>query len=257
MKKEIELYVSTVFGRKNKLKEFFFSLCLYICSWPRMLLEVFIRRDFGIRYFSLSGAILLSVILAIVPLLMINPLARVLGVSTEMVFWGRFLTWYLYVAAFLYMAIQRHNEIKRRDGILDLAHFSLSPGRIHPDFFTVEFLGKRVNPWTIETVLEPGIFFVMAFVIWMCGQPIGLLIVLCSIIYSFSYQAQHYFGTNSILDMNDKRLFRQDIGKAFIEGGDGSSTRGVNYYGRRPADPETRRQFADMFMDQKETVEVF
>ena len=126
------LYYRTVFKRTNTIKEAVLSFFLAFCSWPRMLIEVFIRKNFGERYFSFSGAMTIFTILAILPLM--NPFSRLYNATA---FWAHFLTWYLYLAGFLYMVIQRRNEIRQLPSVYDFGRFSLSTGHIHPQFLSL------------------------------------------------------------------------------------------------------------------------
>ena len=50
------LYYRTVFMRVNSIKEIILGFFLAIASYPRMLLEVFTRKNMGERYFSLATA---------------------------------------------------------------------------------------------------------------------------------------------------------------------------------------------------------
>jgi len=246
------MYYRKVFKRTNVFKEAFLSFFLAFCSWPRMLIEMFIRSNQGERYFSLSGAIAVFTILAILPQLI--PFDRVYGASA---FWGHFLTWYGYLAGFLYMTLKRHNEIKHLPSVFDFERFSLSTGNFHPHFESLDFNGKPVTPRAIETFWEPAVFFAGGFVLWMAEQPIGFFIVICSIIYSLSYRAQYYLSDQSIMDKIDEMICSEELGRSLIEGRNASETRGFRFYGHRPADPETRRRMADMLSEMEETVEAF
>lgn len=57
------LYFQTMFQRTNGIKMIILDFFLSIASWPRLMIEVFIRKNFGERYFSLAAAITITVIL--------------------------------------------------------------------------------------------------------------------------------------------------------------------------------------------------
>lgn len=251
------LYYQTMFRRRNVIKEALLGFFLGLSSYPRMLLEVFIRRNQGERYFSFSGAITVLIILGVLPIFFASAINRFRGGSSFGNFWGLFLTWYGYLAAFLYMAIQRRDEIKRLPSVFDFARFSLSTGIINARFREFEFNGRRLNVRTIETVLEPGVCFAAGFVLWIIGQPIGSVLVIASMFYSLSYVAAYHQGDNFVMDHIDKLIVSEEMAKAFIEGRGSEETRGFSFIGRRPADPETRRKVAELFMEDDETVEAF
>ena len=250
-----ERYIKTVIKRRNALKEAVFNFFLNICSWPRLLLDVFLRRNMGERHFSMSQALMLAVILAALPWYYSDTLRYAYHDSGFSLFFTRFLTWYVYLAGFLYMSFLRNEEVRRLPGVFDFARYSRAEGSIHPKFYGINFGGKPVSVHTIETVLEPGLFFSIGFILWTIGQPVGILLMVCSIIYSLSYIAAYDQGTNYLMDIIDDGIVQEELAKSITEGRDARDTRGFNFHGRRPADPETRRQVADMLTATEETVE--
>ncbi|MBD2704700.1 hypothetical protein IC229_28955 [Spirosoma sp. BT702] len=164
------------------------------------------------------------------------------------------LSWYVYLGFYLVMCLKRHDEIKREPGVFDFARYSLSAGYIHPRFLMTQLNGKPVNIRTIETLLEPALFFFIGIGLCILGQKLGILLIVCSLVYSISYQAAYHQGDNFVMDKIDEIICNEELVKAFVDGRDPSETRGFNFYGRRPADPETRRQLAETFVENEETV---
>ncbi|QMW01692.1 hypothetical protein [Spirosoma foliorum] len=251
------MYYRTVFKRTNTIKELFLSFFLAFFSWPRLLLEVFIRKNFGERYFSFSGAVMLLIILAFLPLFFIDALGRRHGGSTLMPFIGMFLTWYVYLAGFWYMSVLRRNEIRRLPSVFDFARFSKSTGTIHPRFLSYTFRGNHFTIRGIETRLEPGFFFLIGSLLWALQQPLGALLTVCSVFYALSYRAAYYQGDQFIMDKIDEMICNEELTKSLVEGRDSSETRGFNFYGRRPVDPDSRQRIADLVMQKEEMVEAF
>ncbi|WP_149242242.1 hypothetical protein [Dyadobacter sp. 32] len=247
------LYYRSVLRRRNVIKEFIFDYFLAACSKPRLLLEVFIRRNLGERYFSLSTAVLMSVVLAIIPMgttLGLRALARFgYGRPFEILdFLKHELTWYMFIAGFIAMCIDRQIEIKSEPSVFDFGRYSLSSGDILPMFLNYQPFLKPLSIRTIETIVEPGFFFLIGLGLWLFQQHIGPLIVLCSIFYSLGYFAAYYRGDNFVMDQIDEMIFNEELTSAFIEGRNPSETRGVKYYGRKPIDPEMRRRMAENFV---------
>lgn len=248
MKKSI--YYKTVFQRKNVIKDFLLKLFLAIASYPRMILEVFIRKNFGERYFSFATAITIFVILLILPTLF----------SYYQFNWYRFelwemimdnKLWYVFACAFLYMANKRRLEIKRLPSVFDFARFSLSGGAIHPKLNELVVKKEQFTIRQIEIYIEPLICFLFALSLFIFGQtPLSILLMVCSIIYSFSYSAAYYLGDQFIMDKIDEMIASEEMVNAFVNDLDPSQTRGFNFIGRKPASPERRRQMCDdMFSD--------
>lgn len=254
------MYYRAVFKRTNIMKEAMLSFFMALSSYPRLLLEVFIRRNFGERYFSLSSAITIAVLLGLYPLIKTVgfSLFRRYGYYDHGFSFGSFLlhyaTWYGFLAGFLLMAVRRNDEIKRLPSVYDFARFSLSAGQLHPRFLTFKIGDRPLALRTIETLIEPAFFFFIGLGLWLFGQGIGVVLVLCSIIYSFSYQAAYYQGDNFVMDKIDEMICNEELVKSFVEGRDPSETRGFNFQGRRPADPETRRRVAETFIEEETVV---
>ncbi|MFD1000203.1 hypothetical protein ACFQ21_12850 [Ohtaekwangia kribbensis] len=228
-------------------------------SYPRLLLEVFIRKNFGERYFSFSKAILLSIILVIVPLLLSGGLFFFsrnshLVTGTFLMF---YVTWYIFVAAFLYFSIIRWKEVKRNPSVFDFEKFSLYTGDIDPRFYNFKIKGVTPTPRTVETIYEPAIFLIAGIVCFLFAQPIGLLLISCSILYHFSYKGAYRLGDEFVMDKMDEMILNEEMFDSFVEGKDSSETRGVRFYGRRPADENVRTKIVSSFTEEQiEAVEV-
>lgn len=258
---KVNLYYRHLYKRVNAFKEFTLHLFLAISSWPRLLLEVFVRRDFGERYFSLASALTIAVLLGLLPPVVesgLKVLARPGRFWHYVDLWpflGHYLTWYGFIAAFLMRAMRRQREIVREPASFDFARFSLSTGRIHPRFYEFKVKGQPVDVRTIETWLEPGFFFVVGFLLWLVGQPVGLLLLWCSVVYGMSYQAAYYLGDQFVLDKIDEMIANRQLVNSFVHGLDAGDTQGFRHYGLRPADPDFRRELADTFIVREESVE--
>jgi hypothetical protein len=259
------LYYKTIYGRGNGFKAAFLSFFFALSSWPRLLLEVFIRKNFGERYFSFIAACMMVVVLGIMPLIIAGGmhiymnLNRFNGSQSSFDFVNfllHYLTWYVFLAAFIKVCRERDAEVKRLPSVFDFARFSLSTGEIHPDILAFKWYGRNVTIREVETLVEPAIFFFLGLFLNVLGQRIGIIIVLSSIIYSLSYAAAYWQGDHFVMDKIDEMICNEEIVASFVDGRPPSETRGVPFYGRRPADPEIRRRVADCFMeDFEETIE--
>ena len=245
------LYYQIIFQRRNVLKEIILSFFLAVASWPRLVLEVFLRRNMGERYFSFSTAVIIIFFLAILPAFWViknNYNASPFSALTE------YPTWYLFLAVVGYASYRRRLEVKRLPSVFDFERFSMSTGLVHPEVY------KRfptANIRTISTLIEPGICLVVGIALAFMKQPVGGLIIICSLIYGLSYMAAYYQGDHFVMDQIDKMICNEELVASFVDGQDASKTRGFEAYGRRPADPEMRRKVADSFFEEEEeTVEV-
>lgn len=262
------LYYHAVFQRKNPVKEFFFNIFTALASWPRLLLEVFLRKNFGERYFSFSTAVIMAFFLALMPVLLNKIFDSYMRQFDSLYdIFIKYLEWYIFIGIFLAVAYFRQKEIDRNPSVFDLGKFSLSSGDTNPLFEKVTIFknrevagGPKVGPdqRQIATILEPLVCLIAGLILIKMGAISGALIAICSIFYSFSYMAAFHVGDNFIMDKIDELICNQELYSSFVEGIEPSKTRGVNYYGRRPADPEIRRKVAETFTEQQsETADVF
>lgn len=246
------LYYATVFKRSTFFKDLFLDFFIGTASYPRLLLEVFVRRNFGERYFSIAASITLAVILASIPIF-IQSTSRYGSIDlfdalTE------YFTWYLFIAAFLFMAFKRQKEVSREPSVFDFARFSLSTGEVHPKFYELKIFKKkegrtvqRVAPniRQIATLLEPLLFLTIGLLLALMQQIVGILIIVSSICYSLSYVAAYSRGDNFVMDMIDEMICNEEMTSSFVEGRDPSETRGFYVSARIPADPEVRRKVVE------------
>ncbi|MCK8491754.1 hypothetical protein M0L20_07810 [Spirosoma sp. RP8] len=252
------LYFQVMYSRRNWISELFLQIFFAVSSRPRMLLETPIRRNMGERYFNFSSALFLAFVLAVYPILKekFYLFTRLGGYDVEFSmanFIMHYFTWYIYIAVFVYSAFQRYNEVRHLPGVFDFARFSLSNGYIHPFFRSLIINGERADRRTIETVLEPGLFFLGGLVLWIFGQSIGLLLLICSIFYSLSYISAYQQADHVIMDKIDAAIVNEELGRTIIEGREIEETRGFSFMGRRPADPTLQRQMVAVLTGQDET----
>ena len=248
------MYYRTVIRRRYAVDEAILNFFLAFSSLPRLLLEVFLRKNMGERYFSLTAGLGIVVILGIVPLMYDGTMSRIFNDYNSETFILKFGSWYVFLVAFLFLCLRRYEEIKRFPSVFDFGRFSLFTGEIFPLFFEFEIGGKKPDIRLVETLLEPGACALIALPLMWLGQPIGIVIFVSSLFYSLSYMGAYRQGDHFIMDKIDEMLYNEEMVSAFVEGRDASETRGVNFYGRRPADPDTRRKLVDGFIDD-DTVE--
>jgi hypothetical protein len=246
------LYYRTVLRRQNVLKNFFLDGFLNAASYPRLLLEVFVRRNFGERYFNFASAVTVFVLGALIPVILNktgNFIRRGYGYSEGSNFWTSYTTWYLFLFAFLYFAWQRRKEVKRNPSVFDFGRFSLYSGDIHPAFLNVKIAGKVQSTRTIETLIEPGIFLLAGLLLGLLGQQVSWLLVISSLAYRFSYVAAYKHGDNFVMDMIDESILNEELESAFINNEDASNTRGVRFYARKPNSKMLRRKLSTHFTE--------
>lgn len=244
------LYYRNVFQRKNKLKENFLLLFWGLASYPRLILEVFLRKNMGRRYYTLASAITVWVILFIIPFLSRDAFYRD--------FWeniNHHKLWYLFWVAFIIFAIIKYKEVKTIEHQFDFDHFSLSTGEKFDFFYDLKFNGKTFSPRQIEIFIEPLPVFILGIIFLLAGQlHIGLLFAISAFFYSQSYAAAYMLSDNFILDKIDEIICNQGLNDTFVH--DEPAKNGFEYNGIKPKSEEWRRKIYEQMFEDEDATEV-
>ena len=250
MKKK-NLYYYSVIRRMNLLKGGVLGLFLLICSWPRTFIENFTRRNLGERYFSLPLCLFLAFILAFVPKHWSGFDEGVLTII------GNNLSWYAYLVAYLWYAFKRYREVRRAPGAYDLARYSLSAGSVDPLISQLDFVKRQPDRRLVAIVFEPAIFLIGGLLLILLKQPIGYLLAGSAVIYSLSWWAQYYTGDEFVLDKIDEMIVNEELVSSFVHNAPPEETKGFEFYGRAPSNPDFRRKVADQMVEDEPAADVF
>jgi len=245
--KTTNLYYRVFYKRTSIVQEMSLFVFVFVISWPRILLEVFVRKNFGERYFSLLKAFLISIVLFFIPI-SIDAITRSGGKSIIAIIFSN-ITWYLCQAAFLYFCFKRRKEIKRLPGVWDLAKFTHYNGDIDQRFYNVRIKDKEITRRLICTLIEPAFFFIIGLVFSLFLQKIGVLILFCSVCYSLGYVGEYIRGDHFIMDTIDKMISNEELVNSFVDGQRPEETRGFETFGRKPTDATFRRRMAETFFE--------
>jgi hypothetical protein len=254
MSQERNAYFRDVIMRRNRLKKFILDFFFSTSSYPRLVLEVFIRKNFGERYFTIASAITVAVLLAVTPSVAhwvynlfphtYDSYEDFQATQSGAGIWSSYTTWYLFIAVFLVFSWKRMRETDRNPSVFDFGKFSLYSGDIHPMFFRVKLFGKKVNVRQVETFVEPAAFFIVGLMLAMMGQKLGYLLEWCSIFYSLGYIAAYKRGDDFVMDLIDEKIMNEEKLKVIVEGEE-NNARGVRFYMRRPTTREAREKLAE------------
>lgn len=248
------LYYRTVYKRQNLIKSFLLNFFLVISSYPRLVIEVFIRRNMGERYFSLASSLTVAAILLLFPSITDSIvelfLPRNLRGFSQSYDNGLFATknilYTIYVFAFIAFSILRYREVKRNPTVFDFKRFSMSTGYSLPVFTNLSG-----NSRLIETVFEPLPFFLGGLVLTFAGQSLGLLLIFCSICYSLSYMGAYYQGDQFVMDTIDEMIMNEETKNSFVGNDDPSETRGVRFFAKKPRSIDDRERLADAMIQEE------
>lgn len=237
------LYFRAIFQRANAFKKVFLSLFMDGALFFRLILEVFIRKNMGRRYFKLSSAIFAAFILAIIPFIAtFLPMFSTNYYDTS--FWGtikEFWLWYGFVGLFMYFSFLRKRDIQHIEDIFDMQHFSKSSGEIHPFYWSLKINGKPFTVRQLETSIEPLPFFILGVLLILFEQKLlGGFLAFSAYSYAMSYRYAYMIGDDFIMDKIDEIICNKELNEIFIHGNQPSQ--GFNFYGTIPKSKAFREQ---------------
>ncbi len=216
--------------RDNFLYKLVFGVAYYWSSYPKLLLEVFIRKNFGRRYFNFGLNLFILIVLAGWPKLRsyfrlhedLNwYYKKYYNHDVVYHYWFPYLTWYIFLALFLIFSFVRWVEILRQPKEFTLKTRSNYSGDISTFFWTFgrpetkriikvgnltdEELNKLKYNSTrfIESVLEPFPFFILGLILYFLNQNLGVLLITCSLFYSFGSYGSYMLVEEEIQDRMD------------------------------------------------------
>ena len=168
----------------------------------------------------------------------------------QLSFLKRYLSWYLFLVAFLVASFFRAKEIIRRASNYDFDRFSLSTGDIHPFFYNFKVGGLKFSVREIETVLEPLAFFIVGLILQLLGQKLGELIIVSSFFYYLSYAGAYKNGDDFVMDRIDEMIMNEEMSDAFVHD-NAQNAKGVRFYADKPARRDLRRKVAASMVEKE------
>lgn len=253
--------------RRNYLYELFIKFMYGFSGLARTTLEVFTRTDFGERYFRLSHIINSAIVLGIYPyiskLFSGSPLSKAkemyaerMGIAEEKPFINEYFFWYVFIAAFVFMGIRHYIAKQRETSMYDFTKYSVRKGTVHEFFYSIQLPFMKTNLRNIECFIEPALFMIVGVAFMLIGQKVGVLLMIFSVLYGFSYVYLYKRGDDLIRDMIDDFIRNKHMERTFVDGIDEAETDGYMFRGWRPGDKSLRRQMLPLILNQEPVIEV-
>lgn len=224
------------------------ALSSWVVSYPRLLLEVFIRKNFGERYFNAGFSYIAFTVLFLFPIFTTMGQYEFFHYIPIGIMWSKYTTWYAFLGAFLYFSIIRQREIAVNPSVYDFAKYSLYSGDVHP--FFVNLSPGKPNWRKIETLYEPAPFIAAGIVLLLIGQPLGWLLLVSGISYMGGYNLAYIQGDHFIMDKIDEIIMNEELTKVFVDDADAKDSRGVRFQGRKPTGSEMRQKVNEMLYEE-------
>ncbi len=241
MKKNI--YYSTVYGRMELNKKVI-GLIITLLAFPKIVLDVFLRKNMGERYYSLFVAVLVGI--GTYAIIYTQAKVNMDDPSTFS---------YIFLAAYAIMAVVRYLEIRREPSVFDFAKFSLSSGLSYPFFKQIRLFGLKPTQRRIDVYYEPLLCFVIGVLILITVDPmVGLVVVFCSICYYLHNMLAALLGDHFVMDKIDEIICNQELSETFVQDKE-VSPRQVPFFGRKPSSEQLRKAFADDVLNTNDSEE--
>ncbi|PZR20508.1 MAG: hypothetical protein DI539_10680 [Flavobacterium psychrophilum] len=252
------------------------QLFLFLASPALLLIEVFTRKDFGERYFRLSSVLTVTAVLGFLPVLLIKlqamlgnssavadvygldemgEMAQVYAPAAKTSLMPDYLCWYIFLALFLALGIKHKIDLARNPSVFDFAKFSLYRGNVHPFFYRMKLPRIETTPRIVECILEPVAFFIVGLFFYLIGQKLGILLIVTSLLYAYSYVAFYHHGDNFVMDKIDQMISNEELEAAFVLDKSDDETRGFTFRGRKPKTETMRREILPLFTQQDDVLE--
>ncbi len=239
-----------VIRRENVLKNGIHNVFMSMASFSRLLFEVFTRHDFGERYFRLSAALTLILILAFFPLIPSSVASLVSG-NFSLIPSAHYITWYMFLAAHVYLSIGHFKDKNLNRANATKVQYSLFSGYFN-NILVHTFSGEVTDDSRfMETVLEPALFAILGIVLMIFGQSLGYLLLINSIIYAIGYMAAYKEGDDFVMDTLDESIAKEAFYRIFISGENTDTWMNYRFVGRIPEDENIRKRIGTSVQEQE------
>lgn len=252
---EIKLFWAGYERRGNVILTALIGFGFALAKYPSIIIEVFYRKKFGERYFTLVSAIFTFLLLTLICLApqMLAFVFGFLGIQPD--FDNRFdIPLFLFACLFLFKSIKQRQEISKYGVTYHLQRFSLSQG--HYSKFFYDRMGQRlygipVNSHTIEIFFEPIVPVIVGvvFLIIPFLQLLGAILLFCGVIMIIRQFGRAMQGRNAVLDIIDQSIVAQDKAGILMEEKPIEEVHGIRLPVALPTDEKVRQ----LLMDETDT----
>ena len=246
---QIHPFYKLMHERRNILTDIIFKLFMSFSSYPKLILEVFVRRQMGHRYFNTASFLSVLAILSFLPDWWHTLFASSRGWRHSQDQGEGFVLWYVFVIAYFVFGIMRVVEINRRLKARNYDIMTLSGGRSLDFFANLKVFGKYLTPPQIAIFAEPLPFFLGGLLLHLFGEHIGTVLMFCSICCAFAKAGEYKVGNDFFWDILDKIKYAKYL-KNLTAGKPSKS--GINLPLDPSITPEMRKDISDYITEEED-----
>ncbi|GFZ79686.1 hypothetical protein GCM10011531_06990 [Aquaticitalea lipolytica] len=237
-------------GRASALYQMGTDLIFIISSYPSYIVEVFMRKHFGERYFSFSVAVIISLTMLYPFIFLGNRVRGALGIS-----------WLLFTLLFLYKSIRHRMEYKRFSMTYNFDRFSYADGEIFDfwyDLIGTKLLGLTVTRYRILVLFEPAIPVLIGLLLMLVKftRPIGILIFFSGLLFGYRNTMKAYAARSYVLDAIDEQIVSKWKYDVIMEEKPKSQTGGLSFPIELPKSNDIRQNLIDN-VDEKNQLDIW
>lgn len=219
-----------------------------IASIPARIVEIFMRRNFGERYFSWEIPMLIFVLLIAPYIVQIY-----IGYPGSSPF--TFLH-ALLCLAIPYATYKRHKEVKRSTDTFDDTVYSYYSGDQLKmwDKVRAKYPKLKADYVRVERYYEGAVFILIGFVALLIPftMVIGVTMMVAGISYIIKVYYRYQMGRSYILDMIDKKIINEQMYDTFVNENPPDKTQGFQWSGPKPGSRDVREKIYEQMLEEED-----
>ena len=222
-----------------------------VAHFPTKIVEIFLRKNFGERYFSIDVPIVLFILMC-APLYFWIESERYIVMQRMGFDWP----WFVFALVFLAFSIKRRLEMKADLQSFDDKKYSYYSGDTLPQWEKYEKKLPKIFPheplfYNIERAYEGGVFILLGIVLLLIPitRSVGGLLFISGACYNLSSYIRYLNSRDMILDKIDDNIFNRDMYDAIMNDKNDS---GLRWSGSLPDDLELREEVARSLVELEE-----
>ncbi|WP_394972562.1 hypothetical protein [uncultured Croceitalea sp.] len=244
------IFRSVSAGRNNLIAYLLIDFLFFLSHYPSFIAEVFLRKKFGERYFTLMTAIFIFATMITLFIIAGEQGPRFFG-----------YTWPLFAMFFLVVSIKHRLEIIKYGTTYNFDRFSYSDGHILPfwwDYIGKEYYGVTITRYRVHVFLEPAIPVVIGLFLSVIPftRAIGVLIFTSGIFFGIRNFIKAHIARGHILDIIDEQIAMEAKHDVLVEQKPITETKGISFPIELPKSKALRQQLSDS-MDNENPLDIW
>lgn len=230
-------------GRKSAVTEMAGDLIFMLSSYPSYIVEAFMRKKFGERYFTFSVAVIIAFAMLYPYLFLGDKVREVLG-----------FPWFVFTLIFLYKSIRHRFEFRRFSMTYNFDRYSYTDGEIFDfwyDLIGTKLLGLTVTRYRILTLFEPAIPISIGLFLMLLPftRAVGILIFISGLFFCYRSIMKAFFARGHVLDTIDEQIVARYKHDVIMEEKPKSQTGGISFPIELPKSKDLRQDLVDSIED--------